>query len=380
MRITFVNRLAGVFWGGGETFDLEVARAFVRLGHTVQFVVGRRLWGLDFPTLEFPTTYIRTPYLRWLLYRGEASRRMLLRRIGWRAGSFDLDMFERMAFKRIAGNGIGGNTDVFQISGLPRLGAWIKESLNAKSVVLWHGPPSPEARYWNEKCSATLAYGVSVAAVKNNADARVVDVPIGVDTETFRRAPDDGIRDRYQIPADGIVFAFVGRMIPIKNLTFLIESFASAFQQNPLLYLLLVGDGPSQPDLIQQVDALGLKERIIFAGRQTGRNLVDHYNAADVFVLTSTYESFSFVVLEAMACELPVIATRVGRLPQSVDEGRTGLLVESGNVENLKSAMLALANNKALRLEMGQYGRKQVVQKHSWLETAREMIRVYESL
>jgi glycosyltransferase involved in cell wall biosynthesis len=380
MRITFINRLAGVFWGGGETFDLEVARAFIQLGHTVQFVVGRRLWGLDSPTLEFPTTYIRTPYLRWLMYRGEASRRMLLRRIGWRASLLDLDMFERMAFKRIAGNGIAGNTDVFQINGLPRLGAWIKQALHTESVVLWHGPPGPQVRYWNERCSATLAYGVSVPAVKSNADPRVVDVSIGVDTQTFKRASADGIRDRYHIPSDGIVFAFVGRMIPIKNLTFLIESFASALQQNPLLYLLLVGDGPSQPDLIEQVDALGLKERIIFAGRQTGRNLVDHYNAADVFVITSTYESFSFVVLEAMACELPVIATRVGRLPQSVDDGRTGLLVESGNVENLKAAMLAMAKDKDRRRDMGRCAREKVVQKHSWLETARQMLRVYEGL
>jgi glycosyltransferase involved in cell wall biosynthesis len=291
-----------------------------------------------------------------------------------------MDMFERMAFRRIARNGILGNTDIFQISGLPRLGAWIKEGLNAKSVVLWHGPPGPEVRSWNEKCSATLAYGVSVPAVKNNADPRVLDVSIGVDTETFRRAPADGIRNLYQIPPDGIVFLFVGRMIPVKDLPFLIESFASALQQNPLLYLLLVGDGPSRPDLIEQVGALGLQKRLIFAGRQMGRNLVDHYNAADIFVITSTYESFSFVVLEAMACELPVIATRVGRLPQSVDDGRTGLLVESGNVENLTAGMLAMANDKARRWEMGRRGREKVVQKHSWLETARQMLRLYESL
>jgi glycosyltransferase involved in cell wall biosynthesis len=380
MRITFVNRLAGVFWGGGETFDLEVARAFIQLGHNVQFVVGRRLWRLDSPMLEFPTTYIRTPYLRWLMYRGDASRKMLLRRIGWRAGLLDIDMFERTAFKRIAKNGIAGNTDIFQINGLPRLGAWIKEALHTKSVVLWHGPPGPEARCWNERCSATLAYGGSVDAVRSNADPKALEISIGVDTEVCRRAPADGIRNRYHIPPDGIVFVFVGRMIPIKNLPFLIESFASAVEQNRLLYLLLVGDGPSKPDLLEQVSALGLRERVIFAGRQTSRNLIDHYNAADVFTITSTYDNFPFVVLEAMACELPVIATRVGGLPKSVDDGRTGLLVESGDVENLRSAMLAMAKDKDRRREMGRCGREKVVKKHSWLETARQMLRVYEGL
>jgi glycosyltransferase involved in cell wall biosynthesis len=380
MRITFINRLAGMFWGGGETFDLEVARAFHRLGHDVQFVIGRRLWRLDLPMLEFPTTYARTPFLPWLIYRGDASHHLLMKRIGWRADSLGRDIFERMAFKNIAKKGIANHTDIFQLNGLPRLGAWIKEGLNAHSIVLWHGPPGPEVRYWNERCSATLAYGGSVGAVKNNADPRALEISIGVDTEIFRRTPANGIRNHYHIPPEGVVLLFVGRLIHIKNLPLLVQSFASALQQNPFLYLLLVGDGPAKPDLFEQVNKLGLNGRVIFAGRQSGEDLIEHYNAADVFTITSTYDNFPFVVLEAMACELPVIATRVGGLPKSVDHGRTGLLVENGDVEDLKSAILAMAKDKDRRQEMGRCGREKVVQKHSWLETARQMLGLYESL
>jgi glycosyltransferase involved in cell wall biosynthesis len=325
--------------------------------------------------------------------RGEASQSLLMNRIGWRVGLLECEVFERMAFKRIVKNGIARHTDIFQISGLPGLGVWIKKALNAKSVIMWNGPPSiwtgilfgretsgPKTRDWNERCSATLAAGDSVDAVKNNADPRVVEIPIGVDTVRFRPKPADGIRNRYHIPQDSVVFVFVGRMVHIKNLPFLIESFASALQQNPRIFLLLVGDGPAKPDLIEQSNRLNVRERVIFAGTQTGSELVDHYNASDVFVITSTYESFSFVVLEAMACELPVIATRVGRLPQSVDDGRTGLLVESGSVENLKASILELAEDKDRRRDMGRCGREKVVKKHSWLETARQMLRVYEGL
>jgi glycosyltransferase involved in cell wall biosynthesis len=380
MRITFVNRLAGIFWGGGETFDFQVARAFIQLGHEVQFVVGRRLWRLDLPMAEFPATYVRTPYLRWLMYKGDASQKLLFKRIGWRAALLDIEMFERIAFKRIAENGIASHTDIFQINGLPRLGAWLKEALHCKSVVLWHGPPGPEAREWNARCSATLAYGGSVDAVKTNADPKALEILIGVDTNLCRPTPANGLRSRYHIPSDSIVFLFVGRMIPIKNLPFLVESFAAALQHNPHLYLLLVGDGPSKPNLLEQANRLGVRERVIFAGRQTGKDLIAHYNAADVFAITSTYDNFPFVVLEAMACELPVIATRVGGLPKSVDDGRTGVLVDSGNVGNLKSAILALAHDKDRRLEMGRRGREKVVEKHSWLETARQMLDLYESL
>jgi glycosyltransferase involved in cell wall biosynthesis len=113
---------------------------------------------------------------------------------------------------------------------------------------------------------------------------------------------------------------------------------------------------------------------------QSGEDLIEHYNAADVFTITSTYDNFPFVVLEAMACELPVIATRVGGLPKSVDHGCTGLLVESGDTEALKSAILAMAKDKDRRREMGRCGREKVVQKHSWMETARQMLGLYKSL
>ena len=393
MRITFVNRLAGIFWGGGETFDLEIARAFTQLGHHVQFLVGRRLWRLDLPMLEFPTTYVRSVFFPRLWYWGVASQSLLRNRIGWRIDLLGGDIFERRAFRTILENGFARQTDIFQINGLPRLGAWIREGLNAKSVIMWHGPPpiwtgtlfgretaGPKVRDWNERCSATLASGDSVSPVRNNADSRVVEISMGVDTDRFRRMPADEIRSRHHIPSDSVVFLFVGRLIHIKNLPMLIESFASALQQDPRLYLFLVGDGPSKADLIEQVKGLGIEKRVVFAGRQAGADLVRYYNAADVFTITSTYESFSFVVLEAMACGLPVIATRVGRLPKSVADGNTGLLVDSGDVENLKIAMLALAKNKDLRRDMGQRGRETVVRKYSWMETAKQMLSVYETL
>jgi glycosyltransferase involved in cell wall biosynthesis len=393
MRITFINRLAGIFWGGGETFDLEVARAFIKLGHSVQFLIGRHLWRLDLPMLEFPTTYVRTPFFPWLWYQGVSSQNLWMNRIGWRVDLLGAEVFERLAFKAIAKNGLANRTDVFQINGLPRLGAWIKEDLKANAVIMWHGPPSvwtgtlfgrekagPRVRDWNERCSATFASGDSIDAVKNNADPRVVEIPIGVDTDRFSRTPVDEIRNRHHIPSNAVTFLFVGRMIHIKNLPFLIQSFALALHENPLLYLLLVGDGPAKSDLHEQVNRLGLKDRVIFAGTQTGSDLVAYYNTADVFTITSSYESFSLVVLEAMASELPVIASRVGHLSKLVDHGRTGLLIENGKVEDLRSAILAMARDRDRRREMGQCGREKVLREHSWIETARQMISVYESL
>jgi len=289
-------------------------------------------------------------------------------------------MFERIALKKIVEDGIAEHTDVFQINGLPRLGAWLRQRLGVASVIIWHGPPGPEVQRWNKLCSATFTYGDSVAAVRENADSRAVEISIGVDPVLFKRVPADGLRKHYGIPMDAILCLFVGRMVPIKNLSFLIDAFALALQHNPHLYLLLVGDGPCRPTLDQRINEYDLTGHVIFAGTQSGENLVAHYGAADTFVITSTYDNSPFVVREAMACELPVIATRVGGLPKLVEEGRTGLLVESGNVEQLKSALLTIAKDKGRRWEMGRCGRENVVHKYSWLQTAKQMVSLYQQL
>ncbi|MFN3466750.1 MAG: glycosyltransferase family 4 protein, partial [Candidatus Brocadiales bacterium] len=319
MRITFVNRLTGILWGGGETFDLEVARALRCLGHSVEFVIGRRWTALDIPMMEFPTTYIRTPYLRGIWYRTSDSQRGALQVIGGYAMLLDVELFERMAFRQIVEKRIAERTDVFQLCGLPRLGAWIRQRLHAHSVIVWHGPARPGFREWNTLCSGTLAVGDSLASVREYADPRAVEILPGVNTDLFRRPPADEVRSRYGVTEDDVLFIFVGRLIPIKGIPFLLKAFSLAIKENPHLRLMLVGDGPSKPELERDVFRLGLRGYVLFTGRQTGKALVSHYGAADAFVITSTYESFSLVTLEAMACELPVIATRVGGLQLIVE-------------------------------------------------------------
>lgn len=380
MRITFVNRLAGILWGGGETIELEIAKSLTHLGHDVQFIVGRRWSKLDLPMTEFPTTYVRTPYLRWLMYRTQASQSRLLRGLGGHARRLDLAMFERMAFKRIVNDGIASHADIFQINGLPRLGAWLREKLDARSVILWHGPPSPKVRHCSERCSATLAYGDSVETVRKNVDPQVVEITPGVDTQFFQRLPGRGLRQHYGLKASDIVFLFVGRLIPIKNLDLLLKAFASLTQVEPIARLVLVGDGPERRSLERQAENLGIRKQTIFAGYQSGESLVRHYSIADVFCITSNYESFSLVTLEAMACELPIIATRVGFIPRIVEHSVNGFLVDNANVQELSAAMSRIASNTAMRLEMGRRNREKVMQKYSWLETARQMVSLYQSL
>lgn len=388
LRVTIVNRLAGVFWGGGETFDLETARALRGLGHEVSFVVGRRLRRLDVPMTEFPVTYVPTPYLRWIAYRGETSRSRLVRAASSWALPLDLDLFERAALRAITGSDLARKTDVFQLCSLPRLGAWLREHTGRPSIVVWHGPPGPRLRSWNERCSGTFSFGGALEAVRRNVDPRAVEIPPGVDTERFTpedtESPADAsgpsgdrLRSRYGIAQDAVVFAFFDRMIPIKNLPFLLESFRSAAAGDPRPALALFGDGPLRGRILELAESWGLSARVVAPGRIEREDLGQHYRMSDALVVSSTFETYPMVVMEAAACALPVVATRVGGIPGMVRDGKDGLLVESGDVAGMAAALLRLTRSPEERRRMGRMGREKALAEYSWQKTAERMLALY---
>src|SRR5699024_404933 len=94
--------------------------------------------------------------------------------------------------------------------------------------------------------------------------------------------------------------------------------------------LILVGDGPESPTAFELVDELNITEDVIFLGRQ--KNISDLISISDLLLLTSEQESFGLVILEAMACEVPSIGTNVGGIPEVINHGETGYLVELGDI------------------------------------------------
>lgn len=390
MRVTFVSRLAGIFWGGGETFDLETARAMRRLGHEVTFVAGRRLSRLDLPLAEFPVHYVPTPYLRWIAYRGETSRSRLVRAATSHAIPLDRGIFERAALRRIVSGPLARQTDVFQLSALPRLGAWLRERTLRPSVLVWHGPPGAQHRAWNARCSATFSFGAALEAVRRNVDAQAEEIPPGVDTAVFRPSLEEDdldpassrslLRARYGLSSSAVVFAFFGRMIPVKNLPLLLEAFRSAAAEDPRPVLALIGDGPLRSELLERLRSWGLGSRVIAPGRIGRSELPEHYRLCDAVVISSTFETFPLVCLEAMASGRPVIATRVGWLPRMVNHGEEGLLVESQDAPHLAAAIRRLTRNGQERRALGKKGRARAVASYDWQRTAEKMLALYARL
>ena len=137
-----------------------------------------------------------------------------------------------------------------------------------------------------------------------------------------------------------------------KKLTMsLLQAFAMFNKQRPAAKLLLVGDGPLRERLVAQVAQLGLVNDVVFAGSRP--DVADLHKAMDLFVFPSRNEALGIALLEAMYSGLPVVATKIGGIPEVVKDGETGLLVDSEDVEGLAQAMQSLYENPELSRNVG---------------------------
>jgi sugar transferase (PEP-CTERM/EpsH1 system associated) len=178
----------------------------------------------------------------------------------------------------------------------------------------------------------------------------------GVDTKRFSpsAASRQLVRQEFGFPSERLVIGAVGRLVPIKDYSTLLKATARLRQRGINLHLLLVGEGPERKSLQAQESAL-LRGRITFVGASD--RIPELLNAMDIFVLPSFREGMSNTLLEAMACGLPILATRVGGNPEVVDDGSSGWLFSPGDVEDLAKRLEALAAKPEIRRALGDAAR-----------------------
>ena len=181
-------------------------------------------------------------------------------------------------------------------------------------------------------------------------------IPSGIDTRTFYRE-DKAMAPRLRslVPGIGpetVVFGCVARLSEEKAHKDLLAAYAIVRRSYPDTRLVLVGDGPLREDLESRAARLGILPYVHFAGQRS--NVREWMNLFDVFTLASTRESLPRAAREAMACGLPVIATKVGATREAVRDGENGLLVPPAKVDALARAMLHLLYDLDLRSRMGE--------------------------
>ena len=182
-------------------------------------------------------------------------------------------------------------------------------------------------------------------------------IPIGVDTHIFRPLRTDRIRKLLKIPEKEKSILYVGRIEWRKGLGVLLFAFHNIARLDPDAKLYIIGGAKSQAGrkleegewerIRKNSEDLGIADRVVFLGPQPQKNLRKYYSAFDVCVVPSYYEPFGIVPLEAMACGMPVVASRTGGLKYTVADGLTGHLAEPGDHQDLADKIYqAIKNGK----------------------------------
>ena len=169
---------------------------------------------------------------------------------------------------------------------------------------------------------------------------------------------------RAELSPDGVpLLVHVSNFRPVKRPVDCIEILARVLKRGTSARLVMVGDGSERTNAEHRARCLGIYEHCAFVGKQP--NIVDYLSASDVLLLPSEQESFGLAALEAMACEVPIIASRVGGIPEVVTDGETGFLSEVGDVEKMGADAARLLSDKDLRVEMGRRARESAVSRYS---------------
>jgi glycogen synthase len=185
-----------------------------------------------------------------------------------------------------------------------------------------------------------------------------------------------------QFDLPGPFVLFVGRLASNKGLLLLADAFADLTHEDPSSHLVLVGeDGGMRAAVEARVRSLGLERRVHLLGHiEDERLIAAAYREARLTVLPSDYEAFGLVLLESLARGTPVVATRVGGIPEVVEDGRSGLLVPPGSVPDLVRALRVLWTDRDLARRLGDYGRTSVVPRFTWEALADRLDALYREV
>ena len=265
---------------------------------------------------------------------------------------------------------------------------------NAAARLPWEQEPSRRLRVERQVLQNSDALVAESPASKRHMTrhydvdpADISVIPCGVDVERFH--PQDKFRARadLSLPAVAPILLFVGRLQPSKGIDTLLRAATEIRRDRPDVCVLVVGGGLDERDeqetaelkRLQQLGSeLGLNN-VRYIKAQPQETLAQYYAAADVFVMPSHYESFGMVVLEAMACGTPVVASEVGGLAYTISHGESGLLVPPGDWRAFAQAVSRLLASPRLQGAMRRAGPERA-REFAWPHIVEKNLRLYRRL
>lgn len=210
-------------------------------------------------------------------------------------------------------------------------------------------------------------------------------IAFGIDIDRFQPGGVVNESKCMEISPPDFNIGLVKALTPKYGIDILIKAFAMVTERLPAeqsakLKLKIAGEGPQKKQLISLVERLGLQDKVEFSGLIPHAQVPEYMSGLDLFVVPSREESFGVAAIEASACGLPVIVSRVGGLPEVVLENKTGLVVDKEDIDGFAAQMIKMFNDSKLRQKLGQAGVGHVRSTYDWQDCVSKMRGIYESL
>lgn len=366
MRIALVLEWNFSEPGGVQMHVRELARRLYKMGHKITVISKKRV-KKDSTQEKFPVHYLSSPFTAIAFPPKYSQLGRLLKN-----GNFDIvhihHIFTPISLETLYIAKRLGIPTVITNHTLPFKGNW--EFLWRFSIPQRHLLPIADKIISVSK-SADKFVSIFVK------DKRVV-IPNGVDVEFFKPS-NKGLSGPSNI-------LFVGRLVPRKGVHILLDAVGllkkeEVSPQIEDLRLIIAGEGRSKDTLIHLAKSYGILNSTLFLSYIPNQELLKYYNSATIIAVPSiTRESFGIVALEAMSCAKPVVVTDVGGLPEVIEDGETGIIVERENPYTLKDALKRLLINKSLRKRLGENARKKVQDTYSWKVVSKRICEVYSQV
>ena len=205
-------------------------------------------------------------------------------------------------------------------------------------------------------------------------ESRLVCIPNGVDLNRLEQAEPVDLQANFQLPEDVLVFALIGRLHEAKGHKDLIPILAELVQEGHKFVCLFVGEGDLEKELRDEIKIRNIEDKVVFTGFRS--DAIGIIKSLDFLVMPSRWEGLPITLLESMACGIPVLASRVGGIPDIVDHQKNGLLVEAGDTGSFKSSLIKLLTDDLLRRKLAVAAKRKIRQQYS----AAAVAKAYESL
>jgi len=360
-------------YGGSGIVGSELGKELAARGHTVHFIASALPTRLT--ELNERVRFHEVEMLSYPLFEHQPYDLALATKMAMVAENENLDLLHVHYAIPHSISGILARESIKDHRRLP-----VITTLHGTDITLVGADRSylPITKYALEQSDGVTAISkyLKQATIEHFGFDRIEVIPNFVCPDEYKPKIDCELRESLS-PDGSPVLVHVSNFRPVKRPVDCVEIFARVLRKTKAR-LVMVGDGSERTNCVHRAKCLGVLDQCVFVGKQP--NIIDYLCASDVLLLPSEQESFGLAALEAMAVQVPVIASRVGGLPEVIDDGDTGFLSAVGDVDKMADDAARLLMDLQFRREMGKRARERAIERYSTHKVIPKYIRFYEQV